>query len=66
LPKITPLSEVSGSKFAPTRRGLVAALVAMSTVVGARAAKAGAIVPGWVGKGGGGGDQKWAIIYLTQ
>jgi hypothetical protein len=30
----------------------------MSTVVGARAAKAGAIVPGWVGKGGGGGDQK--------
>jgi hypothetical protein len=45
-------SEVTGSKFAPTRRGLVAAMAVMSTVVGARAAKAGAILPDWIGKGG--------------
>jgi len=40
------------SKFAPTRRGLIAALAVVSTAVGASGAMASAILPSWIGKGG--------------
>ena len=48
-PNKTPESDGPGTRspFAPTRRGLIAALAVMSTVAGASAAHAGAIFPWW-------------------
>ena len=54
-----PNESGAGSSYAPTRRGLIAALAVLSTVAGARTAHAGAILPGWGRrrrKGGGGGS----------
>jgi hypothetical protein len=45
---------VANRTFAPTRRGLIAALAAASTVAGVQAAKASAILPDWIRKKGGG------------
>lgn len=47
-----PIESGAGSSYAPTRRGLFAALAVLATAAGAKTAQAGAVLPGY----GGGGE----------
>ncbi len=42
-----PIESGAGSSYAPTRRGLFAALAVLATAAGAKTAQAGAVLPGW-------------------